>query len=189
MSSLAYELKELDYYVSQYEEDPSGDFGIDERIDRIRMDLSRGTQSEKEMFSQLKRKYVKLKRKQRHPDLMIELRPPDISILSYPQMDDDIDIISHGKKVTQSSLEKLRNTAVTSQRAKELGEMTTQQLAKQMEQIASMGEVLDTIDPELVRANRHIKRMTRSVCTNKLLWVLIFFILVAIGVLMYLKMT
>jgi len=156
------DLNRLAQLISTVENDPENEAihaRIEDVIDDLRMN---GTRCQR--FRQLQRKYVQIKRR-----------------------DIPLDIIEHGRNVQKESEKKLHSIVRVTNETKDLATMTSQELAQHMEQIARMHDVLDEIEPTLVRANRHIKRMTRAVVCNKYLWILIFFILVGIGAIIYLK--
>lgn len=179
-------LNDLERLVSEFEEKQHAETQdeIEEKISFLRITL---TDRNNALFRELRRRYNAAKRKPKHflhPELMPVggeggSKENDLEI--------NLDIMAHGRQVQKASEEKLRSIVQTTDRAKELAAMTSQQLAEHMEKIASMGEVLDEIEPILVRANRHMRRISRAIVCNKYLWVLIFLILVGIGAIIYLK--
>lgn len=176
-------LNDLERLVTEFEEKQHADTQdeIEEKISFLRITL---TDRNNARFRELRRRYNVAKRKPKnslHPELM----PAGGG--GGGDLEINLDIMAHGRQVQQASEEKLRSIVHTTDRTKELAAMTSQQLAEHLEKIARMGEVLDEIEPILVRANRHMKRMSRAVVCNKYLWVLIFFILVGIGAIIYLK--
>jgi len=90
------------------------------------------------------------------------------------------DLMVHGEKVQKESLQSLKGAILTIYEAKDIGAETQRKLEEDNDRIVDIHDKVVGIDANLDRVQTSIVRMLRRLATDKVIWVFIVLILVAI---------
>jgi len=92
----------------------------------------------------------------------------------------DEGLMKHGQDLLGESKKALTNTQITIASTLETAKGTARQMKEQEDKLASIFNDIGTIGTLMDRANQHVKRIGRKMVTDKLLWVVIFLVIVCI---------
>eukprot|EP01084_Bolivina_argentea_P091612 164898_1 len=98
---------------------------------------------------------------------------------SFDRMNDD-QIIDYARRIQNEDIQILDRVIIDVDQTKRQAEDVAQAVSNQTGQIAQIGRKLDDIDNELERAKRILIIMTRRIMTDKIIWVVVGLILVAV---------
>jgi len=101
-----------------------------------------------------------------------------------PEVKVDLDtqdgLIQHGRNIMSDSKESLERSLQAIGAASEAGRNTALQLDRQFNQLGGIKNDLGTMESTLARTNKVVRRIARKMSTDKLLWVVVFFVFVAV---------
>ncbi len=94
-------------------------------------------------------------------------------------------LMEHGKNIQDKSLQKVMGMHTTVQHTIEIGKDVAVKLSENTDQIARVKDDVYEIDNMVDRANVIMKRMVRKIASVKILWVMIFMIVVGLGLIIW----
>jgi len=105
-----------------------------------------------------------------------------------PDLETADGLMDHGRKLQQASVQSLQRSVGVVGDTEEIGRQTAQKLQSQTEQIKGMKDSLYEIDDMLKRSRVIITKMLKRTASSKVLWVLVFAIVVVVGLIIYFKL-
>jgi len=96
-------------------------------------------------------------------------------------------LIQHGKNIMSDSKESLERSLAAIGTAAEVGRNTAAQMDRQFNQLGGIKNDLGTMESTLARTNKVVRRIARKMSTDKLLWVVVFLVFVAVAVIVIYK--
>jgi SNARE protein len=141
-------------------------------IDTLKMELANAKRENDED----KVKDLKIKIREMRQNLKIEKIK---NSQNYP-LETENDLINHGRNIQDESLESVKRIAVIVNETKEIAGTTANTIHINTEQLSHVKDNIYEIDNMLSRSVLIIKKMSRKIASNRLLWIMIFLIVVGI---------
>jgi hypothetical protein len=149
----------------------SSDSELRDLLNMLRMELSRAKrENNSNKAEELKIEIRKIREKLRENAQHVVVSP----------LETTNDLIDHGKKIQNDSLESVQRMQIVIEETKQIAGDTANIIQTNTEQLKRVENDLYEIDNMLTRSVKIIKNIGRKIASNKLLWFMIFLIVVGI---------